>query len=137
MKTITLDLETDIGEIRLLIGDDQRAPDGILPDGANFTDEQITKIRTTEGAHNQRAAAALLELAARRWSRRATRYKLGDEAEERKTAQALSDEAKRLRRVHGDTPDQGRTQRHGSGYAYVYAVPPLPADLQQTEGGPA
>lgn len=38
---ITTDLATEVGQLRLLIGDTEAAPDGVKPDGSNYTDEEL------------------------------------------------------------------------------------------------
>jgi hypothetical protein len=136
MAVLVVDLTTDIGKIRFLAGDTDPAPDGIKADGHNFTDQEITTLRVMEGNHNHRTAAALLEIASRSWSRRATRYKLGEESEERNTAALMASEARKLRRIHGNTPNQGRPTQNPGGTAYVYSIPAVGADTVQNEGGP-
>lgn len=65
--TFTTDTATDIGELRLELGDDTEG-DGVKPDGANFTDEQLQVFLDREGSV-MRALAAACENLARRWSR--------------------------------------------------------------------
>lgn len=65
--TFTTDPETEIGEVRLELGDDNEG-DGVRPDGANLTDAQIQVLIDREGSV-MRAVAAACELLARQWTR--------------------------------------------------------------------
>lgn len=64
--TFTIDLDTDIGEVRNELGDDYEGS-GVLPSARNFTDVQIQAALTAEGSA-MRAVARLCEQLARRWS---------------------------------------------------------------------
>lgn len=65
----TNDLATDIGQVRLEIGDRDATPgNGVQPDGTNFSDEEIQVWLTREGTVG-RAAAAACEALARIWAR--------------------------------------------------------------------
>ena len=59
---ITTDLETTIGQIRLLIGDD-REGDGVKPSGDNFSDAELTFFYEQGGSLNLAAALACESLA--------------------------------------------------------------------------
>ena len=59
---ITTDLETSIGQIRLLIGDD-RDGDGVKPNGDNFSDAELTFFYEQGGSLNLAAALACESLA--------------------------------------------------------------------------
>lgn len=63
----TYTLSTVTGKIRLLIQDNV-LEDGILPEGANFSDEEIGTIYEAANQDMYSAAAMLLEIASRRWS---------------------------------------------------------------------
>lgn len=64
---ITTDLSTAIGQIRYMLGDDVEGT-GVLPNGSNFTDAQITYELGTVGNSTVAAAAKLCSNLARRWS---------------------------------------------------------------------
>lgn len=62
----TTDLDDDIGQLRLELGDDVSGS-GVKPDGSNFTDAQLQAFLDREGSV-MRALAAACENLARRWS---------------------------------------------------------------------
>lgn len=62
----TTDLDTDIGAVRMELGDDTQGA-GVLPNDANLSDAQIQKLMGREGSV-MRAVAAACELLARRWA---------------------------------------------------------------------
>ena len=65
---ITTDLTTNIGKVRLEIGDtDSTSGQGVKPDGSNLTDDEIDYCLTLEGSVRL-AAAKACELLARHWS---------------------------------------------------------------------
>lgn len=66
----TTDVDTEIGEVRMELGDDTQG-DGVRPDGANLTDAQVQKLLDREGSV-MLAVAAACELLARQWTRVAT-----------------------------------------------------------------
>ena len=59
--TVTYDLSTVVGKIRLIIGDNDIVPVG----DAVFSDEELTYFYTAEGSVNLGAAAALVAWAAK------------------------------------------------------------------------
>lgn len=63
---ITTDLATDIGKVRLLLGDFTEGS-GVMPDGSNFADTYITYFLTQESSNVNLAAAACCEVIAQRW----------------------------------------------------------------------
>lgn len=65
--SITTDLATSIGQIRLLIGDDTENV-GVLPNSANFTDAQITYFMSRVGGSVVATAGALCSNLAKRWA---------------------------------------------------------------------
>jgi hypothetical protein len=64
--TFTYDASTDIGYIRLKIGD-TKDDEGPRPDMHNYSDEEIQTILTKEGSTSN-AIAALLEVLANEWA---------------------------------------------------------------------
>lgn len=68
--TITTDLTTEIGQLRLELGDDVSGS-GVRPSGANLADDALQLLLTREGSV-MRAAAAACELLARQWATTAT-----------------------------------------------------------------
>lgn len=62
----TYDTATDIGKVRLEIGDDAYSA-GVKPDGTNFSDEEIQVYIDREGSV-MRAVAGLCEALANRWA---------------------------------------------------------------------
>ncbi len=71
--TITTDLSTDLGQLRMELGDDTEGS-GILPTGANFSDAQLQLWLDREAGEDattslMRAVAAVCEALAVRYSR--------------------------------------------------------------------
>jgi hypothetical protein len=66
IMSFTTSLDSTIGKIRMELGDDSEGR-GVLPDGANLSDEQIDQLLVREGAM-MRALAAACELLALRWA---------------------------------------------------------------------
>ena len=64
---ITTDLDTPIGQVRFKLGDDIEGK-GVLPEGANLHDDQITALLVEESGVVMRAVAAAAALVARRWA---------------------------------------------------------------------
>lgn len=64
--SFTTDLDTEVGLIRAMLGDDTLGR-GVRPDQDNFSDDLITKLLSVEGSRH-RALAALCEIASRQWS---------------------------------------------------------------------
>jgi hypothetical protein len=67
--TWTYRIGTDIGKIRLQLGDDTESS-GVRPDGANFTDEELQTYLDREGSV-MRAVAGLCETLALQYARMA------------------------------------------------------------------
>lgn len=88
--TVTYDLSTLTGKVRLLIGD---------KDVTNpvFTDEELTQFLTDAGSVVNLAAAAALEAWAASYSSNADSERIGDYAYTQKIVQNKLDTAKRLR----------------------------------------
>lgn len=99
--TFTYVLSTDIGKIRLELGDTSAtAGAGVKPDGTNLTDEEIQVWLTREGAVMP-AAAAGCEALARMWARVAN-ITVGPRREDLgQVAKAWTEQAKSLREQHG------------------------------------
>lgn len=109
----TYDLNTDVGQIRLFIGDTQEDA-GLLPDGRNIQDEEITALLAQEEGILRRGAAACLEMLSNVWAAQAGSYELGEESEENTQAKAYADQAKTLRTIYGYTvPEAARTGMAG------------------------
>lgn len=64
--TYTTTLSTETGQVRLELGDDTLGA-GVLPDGANLSDEQIAVYLTREG-NVMRAVAGICEMLATRFA---------------------------------------------------------------------
>jgi len=64
--TFTYTVGTNLGNVRMALGDTVSGT-GVLPSGANFTDEEINEIVDTEGTW-QKAVAHLCEILANRWA---------------------------------------------------------------------
>jgi len=95
--SFTYDLTTDIGKIRLEIGDASSVTgEGIKPSGDNFTDEELQTFLDAAGTW-PRAAVRALRVAATMYAKRATIVRVGDVSENmRAVAQALRDQAEML-----------------------------------------
>lgn len=107
----TTDLETVYGRIRLEIGDDVAAPNGILPRGENFTDSQLEVFCLLEGGDPDadpplvidigRAAARACESLGRRWAAVPSQRRMGPVGQTLKASEYFAKEAVRLRRQYG------------------------------------
>jgi hypothetical protein len=72
MPTYTYDMATDVGLVRMMIGDTDFAEDqGRKPDGANFSDEEIQALIARAGGNWQRGLILTLEVLANLWGLRA------------------------------------------------------------------
>jgi len=94
--TVTYDLTTDVGKVRLII------TDNILSD-AHFTDEEITYFLTAEGCVNL-AAAACLESWAAAYALNADNEHMGDYTYAQSITQKMLALAARLRTNVATTP---------------------------------
>jgi hypothetical protein len=97
--TATYDLTTDIGKIRLLIGDKDVTP----ATDAHFSDEELQVFLTDEGSVNL-AAAAALEAWAADLSENATNETIGDYSYSKKSVANKLDLAQKLRDKEANTP---------------------------------
>ena len=96
----TYDLSTDVGQVRLEIGD-TNSGNGVKPDGTNLSDEEIQHLVTREG-NAMRAAAACCEILARHWARVAN-IAVGSRREDLSTiADQWAKQAKSLREQYGN-----------------------------------
>lgn len=68
--SFTYDLTTDIGKVRLALGDTSDGS-GMRPDGANFEDEELDTFLVLEGDDVELATARALEVLANQWASRA------------------------------------------------------------------
>lgn len=59
--TFTYAPDTDLGKIRLYLGDTTEGH-GVKPNGENFTDEEISEVMDMQDDHIQRTVAALCEI---------------------------------------------------------------------------
>lgn len=68
----TYDLTTSLGKVRMELGDSVDASaspgSGVRPNGANFTDAEITYFLTLEGDSVMKATAAACETLSRQWT---------------------------------------------------------------------
>lgn len=99
--TFSYDLASTIGKMRLEIGDNRVEPDGLLPGGRNFENEELTHFYTEEGSNYWRGVARALEAAAAVWSLEPEDYRLGPEQEKQTTADKLAARAAKLRTRYG------------------------------------
>lgn len=97
--TFTYDTATDIGKIRLELGD-EISGNGVKPTGANLTDEELQVWLTREGSV-MRATAAACEMLSRAWSRMAS-TSVGSRSEQLQSVAAqYAARAQTLRAQHG------------------------------------
>lgn len=95
----TYDLATDIGKLRLNLGD-KTANKGPLPDQSNFSDEELQSLLTQEG-NVMRAVAAACEVLATIWSAVSDSQSSGDQSESFGQAGRFRDRAAALRSQYG------------------------------------
>lgn len=129
--TITTSLTSDIGKVRLQIGDDGST--GVLPDGTNLSDDQVTYYLTAEGSV-MRSVAGICEMLATRYVQLVD-LAVGPRRESMsQIAKGYADRAKALRARFGG---QGMgayaagVKRQGDGYG----VEPEPSDELANAGG--
>jgi hypothetical protein len=91
---ITVDLGTDIGKLRFVIGDDnETAGGGARPDGTNFTDAQL-QVALDEFDNWQDAVPTVLRVLANLYAREARLTKIADYSEDcRQIAKELREQA--------------------------------------------
>ena len=103
MSTWTYILTTDIGKVRLLIGDTDIVP----TTDAQFSDEEITAFLTLADSSIYLAAAMALEAWAAALTASMESEKIGDYAFSRKSAANKLALAERYRKSESDTPAVG------------------------------
>ena len=81
--TVTYDPKTDIGKVRLYLGDTQTDV-GVRPDGRNFTDEEIQIFLDIENGDIYGAVATACETLATEWTSYAVSEREGDVARDAK-----------------------------------------------------
>lgn len=79
--TFTYSLGTIVGQIRFEIGDKLPEPQGMLPDGRNISNEEITHVYEEEG-DKWKAVARLFDAIAAEYAKVPTVYRLGPESEQ-------------------------------------------------------
>lgn len=127
--SFTYDLTTDIGMIRMHIGD-QVQDAGVRPSGANFSDEELTAVLNNESNVVMRAVAAAFEILMSEWAREPD-YMIGPRRE------STSQVSKR----YGELAAIYRTRYGGSGTSFsvgfvrddAYANPTGDESLSGTE----
>ena len=119
--TFSTTLTTDIGKIRLELGDDTSGS-GVLPSGDNLTDEQIQVILDREGSV-MRTVAGICELLATRYAQLAD-LQVGPRKESySQVSAAYLKRAADLRSRYGDA-----TGTDAESYAGIYSVPVVRVD---------
>lgn len=108
----TYDLATDIGMVRLELGD--TAQPGVKPDGGNLADEEIALWLGREGSV-MRTVAAACEALSRSWAAVAS-ISVGPRKEDLGSiSKTWADRAASLRSQHGNTPsDSGEAATTGA-----------------------
>lgn len=98
---ITTVLTSDIGQVRLEIGDtDETTGQGVKPDGTNFTDTEVQWFLDQEGSVRL-AAAKACEVLSRHWSKVAN-IQIGSRKEEfARIAESWASQGKALRAQGG------------------------------------
>lgn len=92
MSTFTYDLTTTAGKIRREIGD-TRFEDGILPEGRNFSDAEVTYFYTQQDESFWLAVAAAFDAAAAEWARYPEDMSLGPERQKINAARFYTQKA--------------------------------------------
>lgn len=87
--SFTYSVSTDLGKLRLAIGDVTQSS-GILPGGGNFSDDEANTAITLCGSW-QLAAPFLLRAAAAQWGVKAASLSIGDYSEARQQVKNLND----------------------------------------------
>ncbi len=120
----TYDLATNIGKVRLNLGDKVQGS-GPWPDGANFQDEEVTQILTQEGGDVMRAVAACCEILANAWSALAS-VGIGPRREEfNHVSEMFAQRAEKLRATYGGEARAVSAEfKRVDGYSAVSATDP-------------
>jgi hypothetical protein len=121
--TFSIALTTDIGKIRLELGDDT-AGAGVLPTGNNLTDEQLQVVLNREGSV-MRTVAGVCELLSTRWAQLAD-LQVGPRRESySQVSAAYLKRAAELRDRYGDASG---TDAEQATYSGVFSVSVIRAD---------
>lgn len=100
----TYDVSSDIGNVRLEVGDTCEGK-GPMPNGGNFSDEEIEALLVREG-NTGRVTAAALEILATRWASYVD-ITVGPHSERQSQASsAFAARAAALRKQHGYATDE-------------------------------
>ncbi len=114
--TFTYDLTTDIGAIRLQLGDTATA-NGVRADGSNLTDEELAYFLTAEGSVDG-AVAAACEMLSRDWAK-AANYTIGPRSEQlgKVSAEWASRAAEIREKTSGQWQSFSMTPKRVDGYS--------------------
>ncbi|PJF23612.1 MAG: hypothetical protein CUN56_00165 [Phototrophicales bacterium] len=102
---IETSLATDIGKVRLFIGDTTDGK-GVKPDGSNFTDAEITAFLNMEDNSVHKATAAAFEALSAMWAALAGSHKTGPQSDTNDQAAQYAFLAKMYREEYGYTADK-------------------------------
>ena len=92
---------TDVSsQMRLEIGDQFVDPDGFLPRGKNFSDEELDHFYSQESENFWAAIARAFEASAASWSAYPSEIRLGPQSQKMTAAQWFTDKAKAIRVAH-------------------------------------
>ncbi len=93
----SLDISSNM---RLEIGDQFIDPDGLLPRGKNFSNEELDHFYAQESDDFWAAIARAFEAAAASWSAYPSEVRLGPQSQKMTAAQWFTDKAKAIRTAH-------------------------------------
>jgi len=101
--TALYDIDTDVGKVRLIIGDTDVTPET----DAVFTDEEITYFLTANSNNISLASATALEAWAAKYTTKADSEKIGDYSYAQSIARKMLDLAAKLRGQESGIPAMG------------------------------
>ncbi|HQW34703.1 MAG TPA: hypothetical protein PL074_00280 [Thermoflexales bacterium] len=128
----TYDLSTDIGKVRLELGD--AAQPGVKPDGGNLTDEELTLWLEREGLV-MRAVAAACEALSRMWASVAT-ISVGPRKEDLgSVSKTWWDRGVSLRSQFGNTPSGDAESATTGSFGITLLHPQHPLEATLLTGG--
>lgn len=84
-------------KMRLRIGDTREDPNGMLPEGRNFEDEELDWFYSQAGENLDLAVALAFEAAAAAWSPYPSEIRMGPESQKIPAAQYYADRAANIR----------------------------------------
>lgn len=90
-----------INQMREEIDDTRQEPDGVYPDGHNFSDQTLLTLHAAEGLNLGRLTARCCEILARAYARYPTASRMGPVGESVAASKHYRLEAARLRQLHG------------------------------------